>query len=91
MERDVFLGDEMTQLHMVVPKGILKSCLAATVITIVLPAQALGYIDPDVGSYVIQVIIALALGVTFTLKIWWKRIKGVFRCLLKNNDHEKRN
>jgi len=43
-----------------------------------LPGKAYAYIDPGTGSYVIQIIIAAALGVLFTIKSFWSRIKSFF-------------
>jgi len=37
------------------------------------------YIDPGSGSYIIQVIVAAALGVAFFVKTSWWRIKMFFR------------
>jgi hypothetical protein len=43
-----------------------------------LPGNAYAYIDPGTGSYVIQIIIAAALGVLFTIKTFWSKIKSFF-------------
>jgi len=43
-----------------------------------LPGNAYAYIDPGTGSYVIQMIIAAALGVLFTIKSFWSKIKSLF-------------
>lgn len=43
-----------------------------------LPGKTYAYIDPGTGSYVIQIIIAAALGVLFTIKSFWSRIKSFF-------------
>jgi len=44
----------------------------------VLPNALLAYIDPGTGSYILQLIIAAFVGVSFTVKIFWKRIKRFF-------------
>jgi len=36
------------------------------------------YVDPGSGSYLIQAIIAAALGAGFVIKTWWWRIRGFF-------------
>lgn len=42
-----------------------------------LPAQA--YLDPGTGSMVLQMIIGGVLAVGYTVKVYWKRIRGFFR------------
>jgi hypothetical protein len=37
-----------------------------------------GYLDPGAGSILLQMILAGALGLTFTIKTYWRRIKGLF-------------
>lgn len=36
------------------------------------------YLDPGAGSMLLQMILAGALGLTFTIKTYWRRIKGLF-------------
>jgi hypothetical protein len=36
------------------------------------------YIDPGTGSYVIQILIAALAGAAFAVKIYWRKIKGIF-------------
>ena len=40
--------------------------------------QAYSYIDPGTGSYVIQVLIAVFVGASVGVKIFWTRIKDFF-------------
>lgn len=42
------------------------------------PAVAHAYIDPGTGSILIQGLIAAIVGGLFTIKLWWRRIKGLF-------------
>lgn len=37
------------------------------------------YLDPGSGSFILQIAIAAALGGAYALKVYWKKIKGVFR------------
>ena len=37
-----------------------------------------GYIDPGTGSFLVQVIIALFVGASLGIKIFWKNIKNFF-------------
>jgi hypothetical protein len=36
------------------------------------------YIDPGTGSVLLQAVLAAALGVGVFVKVFWKKIKGVF-------------
>jgi len=53
------------------------------------------YIDPGSGSYLVQAIVAAALGAAFWIKMSWHRIKSFFsghKSVPKNNsDDEKEN
>jgi len=42
------------------------------------PRHAIAYIDPGTGSIVFQVVLAAVLGVSFLLKTFWRRIKGLW-------------
>jgi len=46
---------------------------------LVMPRRSLAYIDPGTGSYMLQMLIALAVGGAFALKLFWGRIVGFFR------------
>jgi hypothetical protein len=37
------------------------------------------YLDPGSGSFLIQLVIAGALGAALAIRMSWKRIKGMFR------------
>ena len=45
----------------------------------VLTGNATAYIDPGTGSYVLQVAIAAAVAVAFSIKVFWKKIVAVLR------------
>ncbi len=52
--------------------------------------NALGYLDPGSGSYLLQLLIAGALGTLFAVKMFWGRIKGFFaERLFGKKDEEK--
>ena len=51
------------------------------------------YIDPGTGSLIIQVLIGVLAGAAVAAKIYWTRVKGLFRNLfstrsnrIENND-----
>jgi len=37
------------------------------------------YLDPGTGSMLIQTLIAVVMGMTITLKVYWQRIKDYFQ------------
>jgi len=44
-----------------------------------LAGNASGYIDPGTGSYVLQIAVAFALGLAFSVKVFWKKIAAFLR------------
>ena len=44
-----------------------------------LVGTAAAYIDPGTGSYILQVAIALLVGVAFSVKVFWKKISAFLR------------
>lgn len=47
------------------------------------------YLDPGSGSYLLQLLIAGALGALFALRLYWSRVKGYFaRIFGKSEDDE---
>ncbi len=43
------------------------------------PRISAAYLDPGTGSYIIQILIAAGLGLLFSVKIFWQRIKLFFK------------
>ena len=54
--------------------------LAASVIILILvfPRSAHAYVDPGTGSYVLQIVIAGIAAASFSLKLFWGRIRAYF-------------
>ncbi len=47
------------------------------------------YLDPGSGSFLIQLVIAGLVGVGFIVKVYWKKIKGLFsRTVAKKEDDD---
>ena len=54
------------------------------------PKAAYAYLDPGTGSLIIQVIIATLVGVSFGIKMYWRKIKTFFISRFsKRKKHEK--
>ena len=53
-----------------------------------IPSKAYAYIDPGTGNMILQGLIAGLMGVLFTIKIYWTRIKNF---LFRLKTDEKKN
>ena len=64
--------------------------LAGTVALLLVSAPALAYIDPGTGSFLVQGLIAAALGAVVVIKAYWHRIRSVFggRSVKDDDDDE---
>jgi hypothetical protein len=40
--------------------------------------NAFAYLDPGIGSYIFQVLVAMIIGGLFTAKMYWQKIKNFF-------------
>jgi hypothetical protein len=63
--------------------------LLALVLAVVLlsPSSAFAYLDPATGSYVLQVLAGVFLGVVYLAKVYWLRIRMFISGLRKIPDH----
>lgn len=59
------------------PQEILVA--ASLVLTSVLSTEAHAYLDPGTGSYLLQILAAAVLAGLFALKLFFARIKELFR------------
>jgi hypothetical protein len=51
------------------------------------PKTSYAYLDPGMGSYLIQIAIGFMVGTVFATKLYWRKIKDWFKKLLSNNTH----
>lgn len=42
-------------------------------------ARQRAYLDPGSGSILLQLLVAAALGAAFAIKVYWKKIKVIFK------------
>ena len=63
--------------------------LLALVLAVVLlsPSSAFAYLDPATGSYVLQVLAGVFLGVVYLAKVYWLRVRLFISGLRKLPDH----
>jgi len=48
-----------------------------TCLGIIFNQDAYAYLDPQTGSYLFQVLIAVSLSAVFTIKLWWSKVKSI--------------
>lgn len=51
-------------------------------------ARPNAYLDPGSGSYLLQLLIAGALGALFALRVYWKRVRGFLLRLIGRSQEE---
>ena len=52
------------------------------------PSNSMAYIDPGTGSYILQLILGVLLGIVFAVKSFWYRIRSFFYSLLSKKDKD---
>ncbi|HUT32490.1 MAG TPA: hypothetical protein VNE39_03335 [Planctomycetota bacterium] len=52
------------------------------------PRDAYAYLDPGTGSLILQFVIAGLVGSAFAIKLFWRRIVGLFRKRRSEPDRE---
>lgn len=53
---------------------------------LLLSRHAYAYIDPGTGSFLIQMLIGAVVGAVITIKIYWRKLKGIFAGKIKENE-----
>ena len=51
-------------------------------------AEPEAYLDPGSGSYLLQLLIAGALGALFALRLYWSRVKGFFSNIFSRSEDD---
>lgn len=59
--------------------GAIPFIAFAALLLAAIPQQALAYIDPGAGSYMLQLLLAGAISALFAVKVFWGKIKAFFR------------
>lgn len=55
-----------------------RASLRLALLLVVIPDASYGYIDPGSGSFLLQAALAGLLGLSFTLKSFWRSLKDRF-------------
>jgi len=45
----------------------------------------LAYLDPGTGSFILQMLIAFAVGASFFIKMYWRKVKNFFSRFFQKN------
>lgn len=48
-------------------------------LSLTLPDNVYGYLDPGTGSYFLQLMLAALLGSLYVIKVYWKKIRSFFK------------
>jgi hypothetical protein len=67
---------------------MIKKITAAIVFLFLFTFCCFGYIDPGTGSYLIQILIAIFVSLSFGVKIFWKNIKSFFEKVFSKDKKE---
>lgn len=62
-----------------------KILLISVMGIVALPKFMFAYIDPGTGSYMLQLLIAAFIGISFAIKVHWKKIKTFISGIFKKN------
>jgi hypothetical protein len=52
---------------------------------LLLPKTSYAYLDPGIGSYLIQIAIGFLVGAMFAFKLYWRKIKAFIKKLFLYN------
>lgn len=59
-------------------KYLIGILVTTSLISLLFPSHAYAYLDPGTGSYIFQILIAVAVGGLFAIKLFWGKIKAFF-------------
>jgi hypothetical protein len=60
-----------------------RTALAALMLLLMTPADALAYVDPGTGSYIFQLVIAGGLAAIYTVRRYWQSLTTAVRALAR--------
>jgi len=64
----------------------LRHFLLILITLIVIPQSVSAYLDPGVGSMIWQLLVAVGLGVVFSVRMYWQKLKDRFS--RRTDNHE---
>jgi hypothetical protein len=60
---------------MKIPKNLVTLVALIMMLHLVFPQRTYAYIDPGSGSYFLQILVAGLLGLLYSIKLFWARIR----------------
>jgi len=60
---------------MKIPKNLVTLIALIIMLHLVFPQRSYAYIDPGSGSYFLQILVAGLLGLLYSIKLFWARIR----------------
>lgn len=63
-------------------RGVMWGCLTF----LVFPSVAYAYLDPGTGSYMFQIFLGFLVGLLFTVKTFWRNLKGIVLNIVKKGE-----
>jgi hypothetical protein len=70
-------------------KNIIKFIITFSLLKILLTSSAYAYIDPGSGSIILQAILGAIAAGGLTIKIYWNKLKNIFRSKKKDKLDQK--
>ncbi len=72
--------------------SIFRNVITVTVLSAILffafPREAYAYLDPGTGSYIFQLAIAVLVGGSFAIKLYWRKIKTLLANLFSKRQRD---
>ena len=60
-------------------RAILTALAFVLACDVIFAPPAMAYLDPGTGTMIVQAVLGVVLGISFTAKMWWHRVIGFFR------------
>ena len=68
---------------MIILKNLIKIFPFLLIFNLVVPDIAYAYLDPGIGSYIFQILMAFILAAFFSIKLFWKKIVSNFKKIFR--------
>lgn len=68
--------------------GLITTLAVLALFYLIFTQQAYAYLDPGTGSYIFQLAIAVLIGGSFAIKLYWRKIKTFIGNLLSKRQRD---
>lgn len=59
-------------------RNLIKTVSFLVLFNLVVTDTAYAYLDPGIGSYILQILMAFFLAALFSIKLFWKKMRAFF-------------